>query len=199
MPSTDEDKDEDDEADPQDDLPHTQLGRRRLLAVVMDDWLQGHPGIGRNDICQTLNPGQCGLIEVALLCKWPRLIENRPDFGVIQDAFEAVADFHPQAVRVHHDQENNTAVLPGFAQFPLLFQLCGEILNTLTIVKLLDSDHGDFGVGLLVHREAQIFYLTCALRGKNLREVIDVVSRNRKVRDFFCRAKASRNQQQQQQ
>ena len=99
-----------------------------------------------------------------------------PDLGIVQDAFEAVADFDEVMAVLNGDEHEDAAVGTLLANLPLVFQAIGEV-GLVVAVKVLKDDDGDLGVELrrVVKLAAQAVKTGDGFRRQNVGEVGNVV------------------------
>ena len=145
------------------------------------------PGIGGDDVGDLPNAEGDGVIVVVLLGVRLHGAADVADLGVVEDAFEAVADLDAAVARRHDEDHEDATVCALGADLPLLFELGGELFDGLVVIKGLNGDDGDLGVGLAVNGGAEIFNLLADGGGECAGEVVDVAGGRGEAGDGLSR------------
>jgi hypothetical protein len=193
--SDEKDKDEDDGAAADDDLPEAELdGLILLLTVVLMDAGEGDSGVGGDDLGYLADTEGDGGVVVALLGGWHHGAADVADFGVVEDAFEAVTYLDAASSGIHDENHEYAAVGPFGSNLPLVFKGGGELFYGLVAVEGFDGDDGDLGVGLTIDLSAEVFDALPGGGGENACEVVDVSGWGWEITDPFRVKNAGRSE-----
>ena len=126
-------------------------------------------GVGGDDLGDLLDAEGDGGVVVTLLGVRRHGAADVADLGVVEDAFEAVADLDAASPGGHDEQHQDAAVVL-VADLPLLFKGGGELLDGLVGIDGLDGDDGDLGVGLAIDLGAEPLQTRPWCRARGLRQ-----------------------------
>ena len=130
-------------------------------------------GVCGDDLSDLAEAGLGGFVVVCDLERGDHGAADVAYFGVVEDAFEAVADFDPALAVLDGEEHEDAAVGLLFADLPLGEELVGEGFYGFAFGGV-DGDDEDLGFGFFVQLAAKGFHVGFALCGEDLGVVVDV-------------------------
>lgn len=126
-----------------------------------------------------------GCVVVTLRGRGDHCTADVPYLGVVQDAFEAVANLDAAFAR-RHDEDHQDASIGSFRTYlPLVLEGGGELFDRHVVVDGFDGNDGYLGVSLAVDLDADVFDVLLDGGGKDACKIIDEAGRRRECADLF--------------
>ena len=154
-----------------------------LLAVILVDRLgqvQGDAGVGGDDLGDLLNAERDRGVVVVLTGRRNHGAADVADLGVVQDAFQAIANLDAIFPWGHENSRRTPRSVPLAPTFHLSSSAVANSSMDWSLSSGLDGDDGDLGVGLAIDLGAEVFQAGFCRGRQNAGEVADIAGGSRK-------------------